>query len=206
MLGFFSLFNREPKPAVKDRFTTQAKVLKKYGVEKSLITDQVLGMCNPMSNEYALANIKGEDPTELLSDDLNFLNRSIALENIQGGLHKKGIGDTHHIAFTTAGLQHKETTFVPGHLAQQIEDSLWETDHMLMTFPENDKYLHQVYFGRDAKSPTNCRFFDANLPGGERKGTCPELVAKFAELLGSAYPKIKTSNIEVGMSMGAGMP
>ena len=71
---------------------------------------------------------------------------------------------------------------------------------MLLTFPDGDKYRHQVYFGRDKTTLTTCRFFDANLPGGDRRRSCPELVAQFSNFINTAYPQTTAFNIEVGMS------
>ena len=204
MPSFFSFFNKEPESLKTTPFTTQARVLSKFGVgeSESSVNHKIIGMCDPMSNEYALESIRGENPTEILQDDLTFLNRSIMLENTQNGLEKKGASDTNHIAFTSSGIPHKEVSFTPGNLSEQINGALSESDHMLMTFPSDDKYRHQVYFGRDTNKPTTCRFFDANLSGGERKGSCPELVAQFSKFINSAYPLTNTSNIEVGMSIG----
>lgn len=63
---------------------------------------------------------------------------------------------------------------------------LEHNQHLLITFPQ-ERYAHEVYLGKKSKQSTTCRFFDANLKGGERIDSCQDLIPKVVKLIESQY-------------------
>ncbi len=70
--------------------------------------------------------------------------------------------------------------------SKSAKEELNDSEHVLLiNYPtgtdqnSSSKAYHQVYFGKN-KDKTGCSFFDANLPGGKREGSCDEMIKLLA--------------------------
>jgi hypothetical protein len=178
MPNFFSSTNN------KEAFTTQKEILEKYGFA---INDQgeFVGMCRPMTNAYLNLILKGEKPKKYLADGRRFLADSIERENRELEAAKLGETDIDHSAFKENNVPHTDLTLPKHHLTEAtVTDLLEKNKHLLITYPQ-EKVYHQIYLGRIKED--RCRFFDANIRGGERKGRCDELTHQIVEAMKSHY-------------------
>jgi len=181
----FKFFQREKKEGVS--FTTQSEVLTKY---KQAINDQgnIVGMCQPMSNLYLSLLLQGKDPANYLKDDKIFLNEAIKEENKELKSEKEGNKDVHHFAFQQNNRPHADEEISKNELkTERFKALLEKSQHLLVTYPVTKDLSHQVYIGRDSSNYSSCRFFDANIPGGERKGACDEIVPQFVDVMKKQY-------------------
>ncbi|KTD36346.1 hypothetical protein Lnau_1330 [Legionella nautarum] len=170
----------------KEAFTTQKEILEKYGVA---INDQgeLVGMCRPMTNAYLNLILKGEKPKKYLADARRFLADSIERENRDLEASKLGETDIEHAAFKENNIPHTDLTIPKVHLTEATVTGLLEKNkHLLITYPQ-EKAAHEIYLGRVRDS--RCRFFDANIRGGEKKGQCAELIHQVVEAMKSQYAK-----------------
>lgn len=199
---FFSLFSmlKErvsplPPPAVKRPepapFTTQKELLEKYTPGETNV-----GICRSLSNVYAKEILQGRDPSLLLANDRALINAAINEENVEYRLQGQGLSekDVSGLAFTLYSTTPPATGIVKaGEMNKVLDDTLIKKDHVLLVIPTDDTGVkHEVYFGRDnvsySNSKTNCRFFDANLEGGERSAPCSKLLPEFKAYLKETYP------------------
>lgn len=170
-----------PKKEELTPFTTQGEVLEKYGQG---VNDQgqVVGMCRPMSNAYLDLLLKGKKPKDYLADDKKFLALSIEEENRE---LESGESDVDHFAFKENNISHFDLTIEKNDLTEKtLTDLLEENNHLLITYPQPSAD-HEIYLGR--KDQGRCRFFDANIKGGERKGGCDKLIAEVIDVMKSQY-------------------
>ncbi|KTD24839.1 hypothetical protein [Legionella maceachernii] len=170
-----------PKKEELTPFTTQGEVLEKYGQG---VNDQgqVVGMCRPMSNAYLDLLLKGKKPKDYLADDKKFLALSIEEENRE---LESGESDVDHFAFKENNIPHFDLTIEKNDLTEKtLTDLLEENNHLLITYPQPSAD-HEIYLGR--KNQGRCRFFDANIKGGERKGGCDKLIAEVIDVMKSQY-------------------
>lgn len=186
--------SRLPPPAVKlpkpAPFTTQEELLEKYTPETNV------GLCRSLSNIYAKEVLQGRDPSLLLANDRELINAAINEENVEYRLQGQGLSekDVSGLAFTLYSTTPPTTGIVKaGEMNKMLDDTLTTNDHVLLVIPTKDKGVkHEVYFGRDnvrySNSKTDCRFFDANLEGGERSAPCPKLLSEFKTHLQQTYP------------------
>ncbi|KTC89242.1 MULTISPECIES: hypothetical protein [Legionella] len=183
MRTFFSSFSANNKEA----FTTQREILEKYGLA---VNDQgeVVGMCRPMTNTYLSLILQGEKPKKYLEDGKKFLANSIERENRELEAAKLGETDIDHSAFKENNVPHVDLILPKNHLTEATVTALLEKNkHLLITYPQ-DKADHEIYLGRKNEAG-RCRFFDANIRGGERKGRCDELIHQVVEAMKSQYTK-----------------
>lgn len=184
-------------------FTTQFEVLSKYHQDKDE-QGNVVGMCRPMSNAYLGLILERKNPTEYLSHDLRFLEEAIKEENKEVQARHHGHQDLDHYAFEQHHIPHKHQNFAKSELTQEkIEQVLENKQHLLITYPTNDTQYHEVYLGKEnpkLKLASNrCRFFDANIPGGERLGSCPEVIKEFIRATKIQYTS-ENKPFSVGMN------
>ena len=172
-----------PKPGVP--FTTQAEVLTKYNAATHDNGD-IVGMCRSMTAEYASTAIQHQNTRELLDHDLDFLSRSIRRENAQ--LAKPNTPDMGHQVFKEHNLPHSDMVVAPGKLESQLQLTLAKNErkneHVIVTVqtgPGDER--HEAYIGKTPSFTGNCRFFDANTFGGERRGPCDAIIKEFHESL-----------------------
>lgn len=194
MIGKFKMWYRSltSAPYQKQSFTTQRDLLSEHDV---LTHDngEEIGMCLPMTNVYLDLLLKGDNPSRYLFDAQRFLNLSIVEENRELDAEKSGDQDIDHCAFSNNGVAHEHETlaresFTPAAILKRLE----RKPNILMQFPvqgsgnpEARQLKHQVFIGRVR---SNCRFFDANMQGGERIAPCKELADFVLTYLDNAYP------------------
>jgi hypothetical protein len=176
----------EPGP-----FSTQSALLMKYAADPE--TDP--GLCRSLSNVYATEVLQGRDPSLLLANDRHVMAAAINEENVEYRLQREGLTETHvsYLAFTLYSTTPPATGIVQaGKMHDVLDEVLKTNDHVLLVVPTEDKGKHEVYFGRDnvnySRSKTQCRFFDANLEGGERTAPCSVLISKFKQHIELNYP------------------
>ena len=189
---FCSLLPRKKEETTP--FTTQEQVLEKYGQG---VNDEgkVVGMCRPMSNVYLDLLLKGKKPKDFLANDKKFLALAIDEENRE---LESGGSDVDHFAFTENGIPHTDITVAKSDLTEAtFTDLLKENKHLLITFPQKHAD-HEIYLGRNKKEGS-CRFFDANIKGGERKGGCDELIHQMVGLMRSRYTE-EDKPFSIGMT------
>ena len=165
------------------RFTTQNDVLRKHNVA---IHDngQIVGMCRAMTSEYVDAVLKHNDTSALLANDTDFLSRSIRRENRQ--LHAKIAheSDLGHTVFNENNIPHSDVSVPAGDLAPQLRAALDKYNHVIVTVKTGPgEEYHEGYIGHTFSGKNHCSFFDANYPGGEKKGPCDALIGEFHQSL-----------------------
>jgi hypothetical protein len=201
-LGFnvASVEERSPTP-----FTTQAEVLTKYK-QGTNVKGELVGMCDPMTNVYLGLVLDAKNPSEVLADDKRFLIASIHAENAQLKAEKEGHPDIHHHAFTQRNIPHhdlqvEKTDLTPNKMSALLNQG----QHLIITYPtitppDKPQLSHQAYLGREGVDLQHgCRFFDANVRGGERKGSCSELVDDFVQVMRKQYT-LNNEPFTVGVS------
>lgn len=188
LLGFKSSVPKDPSP-----FSTQFEVLEKYG-QATNVSGNVVGMCDSMTNAYAAELLEGRDPSDLLKDDRRFLQQSTRIENTQNYARKVGGSHTEHYAYTTTNTPHQDLQVDKTDLTQtKVAHLLAKSQHLMFVYPtvttpgERQAY-HESYLGRSGTDLQHgCRFFDANVRGGERKGPCDEIVREFVDVTRKQY-------------------
>lgn len=178
---FFSGITQKKTP-----FTNQREILEKYdqGINDN---GELVGMCRPMSNTYLDLILKEKNPTEYLADDKEFLALSIHEENKELFAIQAGETDIDHFSFKENNIFHTDATFKKNELSpKKVTHLLENNQHLLITFPQQ-KDAHEVYLGKKSRQSTTCRFFDANLKGGERIDSCQSLIPQVVELIESQY-------------------
>jgi len=196
----FSFFQRK-KNNQEIPFTTQYEVLTKYNL--GLNKDGVMvGMCQPMSNLYASLLIQNKDPSTYLKDDKQFLNEAIIEENREGKAEEGGNKDVEHFAFQQNNIPHIDEEVSKNNLnTESFKALLQKSQHLLVTYPSTKDFAHEVYLGKESSNNSSCRFFDANLRGGERKGDCDKIIPQFVETMKKQYVD-EDKGFYVGRSMG----
>ncbi|QEY52652.1 hypothetical protein [Legionella longbeachae] len=179
-------------------FTNQFDMLMESG---QAINDdgEAVGMCQPMSNHYLDLLLNKQDPTQELQDGKQFLKKSIIEENQEIDFRAQNPGEDEHHAFHKNKVEHRDEQHSLKSLTpEKVSKTLEDKDHMLMTFElsQKDKY-HQVYFGK--QSASKCRFFDANLNGGERVKPCDELIPEMMEYLKKRYSLDEDTSFKLGI-------
>lgn len=189
-------------------FSTQANVLTKYnlGTKPSGL---FVGMCKPMANTYVGLLLDNKDPTAVLADDKNFLTQSIKEENEELDADNQQEPDIEHHAFNKRKIPHRHQQVPKSELSpSKLTTLLRQSQHLLLTYPttpseppnQPDTY-HEVYLGRQGKTlKDGCRFFDANVPKGERKGPCEQVINDFYKAMREQYTD-KDASFSVGMSL-----
>lgn len=166
-------------------FTTQHDVLKKYNLATN-DDGKTVGMCRPMSNVYLNIILRGENPDNYLKDDKKFLAEAIKEENMELEAEKNGNKDADHFAFHQNNVPHTDEEIRKKDLTEEKFKTLLEKNkHVLVTYPVTKDVSHEVYLGRDEDS--SCRFFDANIKGGERKGSCDKIITEFVNRAQKEY-------------------
>ncbi|KGP62249.1 hypothetical protein EP47_12700 [Legionella norrlandica] len=191
MFTFFKL--PQQKKTSPSPFTTQAEVLEKYNLYLNDNGDPV-GMCRPMTNAYLSLILRGKNPGEYLANDQRFLELAIKEENKE--LESRN-PDVDHFAFEENNIPHLDKTVEKSSLKKETLSKLLEdSQHLLITYPQK-KFEHEFYLGK--KMDGNCRFFDANITGGERNGPCDELISNIVEIMKSRYTE-ENKPFRIGMS------
>lgn len=194
-------------------FSTQEQALTRFGIWES-DSGKEAGGCKAMTNLYAKEAIKEKDPairgagpTEALKNEKRWVKDFVREENQEIAAADKGDTDTIHHAFNVHHIPHEHATIAPGKLEEELPKILTESDHVLVTIPmepprPNESTLeHELYIGRGGpKADNTCRFFDANIPRGERKGDCSKLIKKFTAHIRTIYPETANYPSKVGYS------
>ena len=168
-------------------FTTQNDVLKKYNLATNDNGDTV-GMCRPMSNAYLSVILKGKNPGPYLKNDKKFLAKAIKEENRELEAEKNGHKDVDHLAFYQNNIPHTDEELGKQDLTKdKFKMLLQKHQHLLVTYPVTSEMSHEVYIGRDTEKNYSCRFFDANIKGGERKGSCDKIITEFVSRAQKEY-------------------
>lgn len=200
---FFSSLKKTFLPFYVRPFTTQLEVLAKYHQDKDE-KGNVVGMCRPMSNVYLGLLLEHKNPSEYLAQDLKFLQEAIHEENREVEARHQGHQDLDHFVFEQHHIPHQHQNFSKSELTQEkFEQVLENKQHLLITYPTNPKQYHEVYLGKENPNShpasNRCRFFDANIPGGERVGSCPEVIKEFIRVTKKHYTH-ENKPFSVGMS------
>lgn len=167
-------------------FSTQYEVLNKYNQAINDNGDTV-GMCRAMSNLYLSLLLQKKKPEEYLKDDKEFLKEAILEENKELEAEQNGQKDIEHFGFKQHNIPHEDRKFSKHELTQNTFNTLLtQSNHLLITYPIRQGLLHEVYLGKEG---SQCRFFDANIHGGERKGPCHQIVPHFVKITQDNYTK-----------------
>ncbi len=179
-------------------FTNQYDMLMK---NDQAINDkgEAVGMCQAMTNHYLDLLLNQLDPTQELQDGQKFLKSSIIEENHELDFRAENPDEEDHHAFYKNKVEHQDEHYLLKNLTpEQINQTLKDKNHMLMTFELNERDKnHQVYIGK--QSSTHCRFFDANLNSGERIKPCDELIPEAMNYLQNHYSLNADTPFKVGV-------
>ncbi|KTD62777.1 hypothetical protein Lsan_1764 [Legionella santicrucis] len=202
MLSKFYNFFASSKKIIKEKFSNQSEVLAKYKLDINDENEPV-GMCQAMTNTYLDLILNGENPTEYLKDDKKFLKKAIHEENLElefkqkNGICDKEDESIHHV-FYKNNIPHEDKTYDLRMLtSEKFKECLKNKEHLLITVELENNVGHEVYLGK--LNSSKCRFFDANLNGGEIIKPCEELIPEAVEHLKS-YKLKENSTFKMGIS------
>lgn len=181
--GWFS--PAEPEPVT---FTTQKDL-----IERVRGTSE--GLCGAFANEYARDRLNSIEPRFLREKDpVKVYLEAVQLDAKQHRQYYLGDQNAQWSAF-----KHFDT--IQDTFSSKDKDKLADSlrRHNLIVYPTTNDY-HMIYLEKE--NSTECRLFDANIPGGESKAPCSPLIKAISETAAKHLLPDGSNKIIVGATNG----
>jgi hypothetical protein len=174
---------------VSNYFSTQSNMLQQLNIQNSN------GLCSPLANLYASYRMGKGTRDFLYGGPLKTYEAAKEMEKHQENVEREVSAKTGnsfgnlvgmHIAFFDSRKKFKavRTSVEELSTTEGAKNVLKDSEHVLINYPTDDTQrksapYHQVYYGHTIGN--RCSYFNANMAGGEREGTCDEILKTFVE-------------------------
>ncbi|MDF1678032.1 MAG: hypothetical protein P1U32_04985 [Legionellaceae bacterium] len=169
----YHFFSTEEKEILHKGYTTQKAMLEETGIKR--------GLCQPLSNTWLEGQMDGTG-SGYLSDKDETLERALAVNDAQREMRDKG-EDYKNYAFVKTETPYQQKEIPVSELTTQAGVKNALSGHQYALFSYQTKGAgprHAMAFKNGTDAEPKCRFFNADLYGGEASGPCEDVMKLFA--------------------------